>query len=472
MLSKLMVQILLLLAYAAAQIALGLYAARRVRGAGDFFVAGRRLGPGLLFATLLAANIGAGSTVGAAGLGYRAGLSAWWWVGSAAIGSLLLAWSVGPRIWQVAAAHDLHTVGDYLEWRYDRRVRAAITILLWFGTLAILAGQFIALAWLLDVVLGIPKVAGCSIGGIVVTTYFTAGGLRSSAAVNVVQLTVKLIGFALAFPLALAGVGGLSGMKAVLPSGAYWSPWQNGSSGWMLLAMLAPAFIVSPGLLQKIYGARDERSVRLGVTVNALGLFLFAAVPPLLGMAARVHHPALENPELALPELLMSDLPAVVGGLSLAALFSAEMSAADAILFMLATSLSQDLYHRFIDPAASDRNVLSVARGAAVAGGALATALAIAAPTILGALSVFYTLLGVSLFVPLVAGLYVRRTGAVEALAAIAAGVSLVIAARIGAGGATIQGLTPAMIGLAGACVAWALARLGKHERSEVANST
>jgi SSS family solute:Na+ symporter len=460
-----MIQTILLLAYAAAQIALGLYAARRVRGAGEFFVAGRRLGPGLLFATLLAANIGAGSTVGAAGLGYRGGLSAWWWVGSAAMGSLVLAWSVGPRIRQAAAAHDLHTVGDYLEWRYDRRVRAAITILLWFGTLAILAGQLIALAWLLDVVLGVPKYAGCLIGGLVVTTYFTAGGLRSSSVVNVVQLTVKLIGFALAFPIALAGVGGIGGLRAAVPDAAYWNPWHNGTAGWMLVAMLVPAFIVSPGLLQKIYGARDDRTVRLGVTLNALGLFVFALVPPLLGMAARVHHPALANPELALPQLLMTDLPAVVGGLSLAALFSAELSAADAILFMLATSLSQDLYHRFVDPAAGDRKVLAVARGAAIAGGAIATALAIVAPTILGALSVFYTLLGVSLFVPLLAGLYLRRAGTPEALAAIGAGVSLVTAVQIAGAGAPIRGLTPAMIGLAGACVAWTVVRLARTAR-------
>ena len=55
----------------------------------------------------MAANIGAGSTVGAAGLGYRDGLSAWWWVGSAAIGSLILAFPVGPRIRPIAAEHNL-----------------------------------------------------------------------------------------------------------------------------------------------------------------------------------------------------------------------------------------------------------------------------------------------------------------------------------------------------------------------------
>ena len=83
-------RIVLLVAYSALQIWLGLWIGRRVRGTKDFFVAGRQLGPGLLFATMLAANIGAGSTVKTASLGYRDGLSAWWWVGSAGLGSIVL----------------------------------------------------------------------------------------------------------------------------------------------------------------------------------------------------------------------------------------------------------------------------------------------------------------------------------------------------------------------------------------------
>ena len=77
----------LLLGYSALLVGLGLWIGRRVSGTKDFFVAGRQLGPGLIFSTMLAANIGAGSTVGATGLGYSDGLAAWWWVGSAALGS-------------------------------------------------------------------------------------------------------------------------------------------------------------------------------------------------------------------------------------------------------------------------------------------------------------------------------------------------------------------------------------------------
>ena len=73
----------LLIVYSVLLIAVGLWVARLVRGSGDFFVAGRALTTPLLFSTVLAANIGAGTTVGAAGLAFRDGVSAWWWNGTA-----------------------------------------------------------------------------------------------------------------------------------------------------------------------------------------------------------------------------------------------------------------------------------------------------------------------------------------------------------------------------------------------------
>ena len=78
------------------------------------------------------------------------GISAWWWVGSAGIGSLLLALWIGPRIWRVATQNGLYTVGDYLELRYGSAVRATVATLLWFLTLIVLAAQLIAM--LLDFV--------------------------------------------------------------------------------------------------------------------------------------------------------------------------------------------------------------------------------------------------------------------------------------------------------------------------------
>ena len=442
-----------LLVYAAVLMGVGLYVGRTVRSSADFFVAGRRLGPSLLFSTMLAANIGAGSTVAAAGLGYADGLSAWWWVGSAGLGSIVLALWIGPRMRRVAAERDLRTLGDYLEYRFGERVRAAITVLLSLGTLGILAAQIIGIGWVLNVVAGLPPWLGCLVGGVVVVVYFTAGGLLTAAWINALQLVVLLAGFVAALPLAVTAAGGWSGLHEATRSvdAAYWSVGQGGDSGWFYLVMLGPAFIVSPGLLQKIYGARDDRAVRLGVGLNAAVLLVFAALPPLLGMSARALAPGLDNPELALPTLLMDVLPPAVGALGLAALFSAEVSSSDAILFMLATSLSQDLYRRYVDPGADDRRLLAVARRAAVAGGVLGTGLAVAAPSMASVLRIFYTLLTVSLFVPVLGGLYTRRVGPREALGAIAGGVGSFAAAQVLAAGGRLLGMTPAMLGLLGA---------------------
>ena len=456
-----------LLVYAAGLMAIGLWIGRTVRNTADFFVAGRRLGPSLLFSTMLAANIGAGSTVAAAGLGYADGLSAWWWVGSAGLGSVVLAVWIGPRMRRIAAERDLRTLGDYLEYRFGEQVRVTITVLLWMGTLCILAAQIIGIGWILDVVVGLPPWLGCLIGGGVVIVYFTAGGLLTAAWVNAVQLVVLLAGFVVALPLAVTAAGGWGEIHEATRTvdAAYWNVWRGGSSGWFYLVMLGPAFIISPGLLQKTYGARDDRTVRLGVGLNAAVLLVFAAMPPLLGMIARSVEPALDNPELALPTLLMDVLPPAVGALGLAALFSAEVSSSDAILFMLATSLSQDLYRRYVDPDASDRRLLTVARRAAVTGGILGTALAIVAASMVSVLGLFYTLLTVSLFVPVLGGLYTRRVGSREAMGAIAGGVGSFAVVQALSTGGRVLGMTPAMVGLLGALVGCGI-RMARRSRA------
>ncbi len=464
--------LILLIAYSVGLVLLGTIIGRTVTSSGTFFVAGRRLRAPLIFATILAANIGAGSTVGAAGIGYAFGIGAWWWVGSAGIGTIILAIWIGPKVWRIARDHDLLTLGDYLELRYNGTVRAVVATLLWFATLTILAGQLIALAWVLNVVAGVPKLAGCLIGGGVMTMYFAAGGLLTSAWVNLVQLVVLLVGFGVALPWALAGIGGWDAIGATgsAVNADYLDFWGAAHPWWTYVALLAPAFVVSPGLLQKVYGARDERAVRIGVGMSAVALMVFAALPPLFGMIARVSHPTLANPELALPTILLHGLPVALGSIGLAAVFSAEVSSADAILFMLSTSLSEDLYRRFLRPGATDGEVLRVARLAAVGGGSAGVVLAIALPSVIGSLTIFYSVLGVCLFVPVVAGLTTRRPGAPEALGAIGGGLTVLIATHLG--GVTSRGLwNPNTLALGASALLFVAILVARRSRSDVPSS-
>jgi SSS family solute:Na+ symporter len=449
--------LLLLIIYSIAVVGVGLWTARFVRTSSAFFVAGRSLGPGLILASMLAANIGAGATVNVAGLAYREGLNAWWWSGSAGIASFALAFWVGPRLWALAKEHGFYTTGDFLEFRYGPAVRAVITGLVCFGSLWILAAQLIAGAAIINVLTGAPRWVGSAIGGGLMTIYFTAGGLLGTAWVNTLQLVVMLTGFALAVPFAVAGIGGTAAFTAAsLPATFADLTYSSGpGSGWTLLALTGPAFVISPGLIQKSYGAESARALRVGVALNGLGLMLFAFLPVLLGMAGRVALPETTAPDLVLPTVLTQLLPAWLGALALAAVFSTEVDTCDAILFMISTSVSKDLFQRYLRPAASDRELLLVARAAAVGGGVLGVLLSIYLSTIVQAMTVFYSLLGVSLFVPVLGGLYSRRAGQAEALAAIVAGVTVLLVVRFGVAG-RYPWLDPTLSGLVAAAVVFA----------------
>lgn len=423
-------QLGVLIAYSVGLVGFGLLVSRRGQGSGSFFVADRALGPGLVFSTFLAANIGAGSIIVASALAYRIGASAWWYVGSAGIGQLVFAFFVGPRIWRIAKERGLYTAGDYLELRYGSSVRLAVVSILWLGTLAILATQLIAMSEILEWVLGAPRWVGATLGGIVMVLYFSAGGLLVSAWVNVVQLVVLITGFLVAIPIAVSSAGGVDAVLAATPSDPdFLNPIAIVGLVWFTIIM--PSFVVSPGFVQKGFGAIDERTLRIGVGLQGVVLLLFALVPVSMGILAHSFAPELANPDFAVPTVLTLGLPALLGALGLAAVFSAEVSSADAVLFMLSTSMSKDIYKRYIRPDASDADVLRVARIAAAVGGLGGIALTLMLDSVISSITIFYSILSVCLFVPLIAGLYSRRPGVPEALAAIGTGVSALVAVQL-----------------------------------------
>ena len=120
----------------------------------------------------------------------------------------MLAFWVGPRMWREATAHGDLTLGDFLERRYGRAMRGLVASLIWLGTLTILAAQLLGVAAVLNVTGGFSLLAGCAIGALVTVSYFIAGGLLSSAWVNLVQLVVILAGFAVAVPYSVGHAGG------------------------------------------------------------------------------------------------------------------------------------------------------------------------------------------------------------------------------------------------------------------------
>ncbi|MBU2700818.1 SSS family solute:Na+ symporter [Sporomusaceae bacterium BoRhaA] len=423
-----------ILLYALFLIMIGFFIRKYVKGVADFFVAGRKLGPALLFTTLIAPNIGAGSTVGNAGLGYKFGISAVWWIVASAIGTYILAFFVAPAIWRIAKEHNLYTLGDYLDYRYHKYFRGLISVLMAVGTIAIFAGQLMGIAWIMTAVAGTTKFVGVLIGAIVVVLYFGVGGLLSAAYVNIIEIVVKFCGFFLAVPFAFSFVGGWDGLHTLVAQNlgniaqteAYFR--FDGMGFAMILGyllMLTPSFFISPALIGKVYGARDVKTVRLATALCATVMLLFAIVPTLLGMIGFAAFPGLTERELALPMIMKECMPFWASAVALAAIFSAEVSAADAVLYMITTSFTQDIYKTFINPAISDKRLLSLSRVVTAAAGLIGALLALLLPDIITALSIFYSLMSVSLTAPLLFGLFSKRPSTTAAFASALSGIVL-----------------------------------------------
>ena len=106
------------------------------------------------------------------------------------------------------------------------------------------------------------------------------------------------------------------------------------------------------------------------MALNALALLAFAFVPVLLGHGgARGAAGHRRTPTRCCRRVLTQLLPPWLGAIALAAVFSTAVDTCDAILFMISTSASKDLYKRFINPAASDAVLLRVGRRITVVAG-------------------------------------------------------------------------------------------------------
>lgn len=430
------IYIIAIVLYIAALILISYIASKKVKGGEDFMVGGRKFNKWLLFATLIGGNIGAGSTVGITGLAYKNGISAAWWMIMSGLGSVVLAYLVGPKIWELSAKYNLMTAGDFLDKRYSKQFKGVFSTMMFVGTLALLASQLMGVAWILNVTVGIPKTTGIIVGAVVVTIYFAFGGLISSAYVGVLKLVVVLTGFILAVPFALSAVGGFGGLHTMVAANlgnaakttSYFSFFGLGASviiGYFF--MLTSSFFVSPGLLGIVYGAKDKSAIRKGTMYNAIVQLLFAFVPAVIGMCCFAMYPNLTAQDSALPTAMMKMLPTAVSAIALAAVFAAEISTADTVLYMLNGSFTNDIYKTFINPNLSDEGVLKMSRIVTFVSGIAGVVIALFLPNIITALTIFYTLMSVSLTAPLLFGLFSTRPTAAAASVSAIAGVGLTV---------------------------------------------
>jgi len=193
-----------------------------------------------------------------------------------------------------------------------------------------------------------------------------------------------------------------------------------------------PFFLLMLGnqsMYQKFFSAKSERDARIAVIgwiVGTLVLETLIVAIAVFGAALFLHQPreAL-NPREIIPYSARHGLPPLVGALLMAATFAKVVSTANNYLFSPATNLVNDIYTRFINKAASNRNVLLVSRLLVVALGLWALVQAVHLESILRKALYAYTIYSAAITPVVMAAFFWKRATATGAVASLACGTAI-----------------------------------------------
>ena len=446
----------LVLTYLAISLAVGLYAATRLRGVADYAVAGGRFGMPIATATVFATWFGAETVLGIPATFLKENLTGLVADPFSSVAALALIGLVFARpIYRLK----LLTIGDYFRGRYNRATEVIVSLCIVFSYIGWVAAQFVALGLAFNVLSGgaIDLRTGIVIGAAAVLAYTMAGGMLSVALTDFFQAAVIIAGLVYV-AWVVAGLAG--GVERVVASAA-----DSGRLAFLppaepkaVLAFITSSLIVILGsvpqqdMLQRVMSAKDEKTA---VRASVLGGFLYFAIAlipiflicaALLIDAPMVERLITKDHQSILPTLILERTPLAVQVVFFGALLSAILSTASSALIGPSVMFAETVL-RPLRPGMGDRAFLWTMRATVGAMG-----LAVLAMALTSKLSIYQLVnestkvVMVAAFVPLAAGLFWARASAHGALASSIAGLASWIVLEAVAPEATVP---PALWGLA-----------------------
>lgn len=418
-------------------LAVGAVLARRQQNRSDFYVASGTMGGALLFATIFSTVVGANTYMGFSGQVYSSGFSTIWLLAAAGSAYFLLFFICG-KIRKIASEHQVFTLPDMIELRYNRPVALAVTLFSLVALIGGAGGSILGIGLIANTLLNIDTTTAIVITAVVTITYTTFGGLWGVAITDWVQTMIMVSGLVLVVAF---------GFPALLPEADMISSFTQGTSelsaklgadtlsltsGVTFLLVLTwaitfmPLNTISQTQIQRVYAARSTRLIRRISLLMVLVVALFAAFAlAMVGTLGAVVRPGLENPETVFPVMALEVINPVVGMVVVTGILGASMSTVDSNLLGAGIHVSRDLVERQRRAAARElpeAQGVRITQGSVVVIGIVSTVAAVVTPSILELLLTTQQLFAGATFVPILAGLYWRRANSRGAMAAILAG--------------------------------------------------
>lgn len=416
--------IFVVLLYAAGMLALGWYGMRRAKTRDDYLVAGRNLGPGFYLGTMAATVLGGASTIGTVRLGYVHGISGFWLCGAIGLGIVGLSLFLAKPLLKLK----IYTVTQVLERRYNPAARQSSAVIMLVYALMIGATSTIAIGTVMQVLFGLPFWVAILVGGGVVVLYSTIGGMWSLTLTDIVQFLIMTVGLVfLLMPMSISDAGGWNALVEKLPARYF----DFTAIGWDTIVTYFLIYFfgifIGQDIWQRVFTARSEGVAKVAGTAAGLYCVLYGLAGALIGMAAKVLLPDLENVNNAFASVVEHSLPNGIRGLVIAAALAALMSTASAGLLAASTTITQDLLPLLRGGRTSGNGDVHENRIATLLLGVVMLGIALVVSDVISALTVAYNLLVGGMLVPLIGAIYWKRATTAGAIASMTLGFLTVL---------------------------------------------
>lgn len=435
---------IIVIAYLCTIAAIGSSFYRRKSTPKEYFLGGRSMSWLPVGISIIAADLSAITVMGTPAWAYKYNLEPLWITATYPLVAPLVILIFIPFYTRL----NLYTAYEYLEKRFDLKVRLVISFLF-----QLLRGVHVAVAiygpsLVINLVTGLPLWECIIFMGLFTTVYTTFGGMRAVIWTDVIQFCTVTCGVLLIFAAAINNVpGGVESVYKVASESGHLKlfdfTWNLNdlTSFWACLiggsVLSLSAMTTDQAILQRLFTTKSAKDCRQAVILQSVLVIPITLLLLFAGTALYAfyrYHPnnlvGLSNSDAIMPFFAVRELPVGASGLIIAAIFAASMAVMSAGINSLTTATTIDFYQRIFRPDKSQEHYATVGRVGTGVWGLTLTLLALLAKH-LGDLLMAYNRVSSVISGPVLGvfllGVTTRRTTASGSLIGVAAGFGVVI---------------------------------------------
>lgn len=415
---------------------IGWYASRKTKSLGDFFVLSGKAGVLVSGIAYFSTQFSMGTFLGTPGtifgVGY-AGMAIS--VPGAVFCMILPALLIGRKLVTLGHEYGFLTMADYLTDRYhSRSMSGVLGVMMLFFLIPMMGAQIIGAGVIVHVFTGLPEWVGVVGMGIIVILYCMSGGMKGAMMTDVIQGSLMMGTAVITFIVSVKMGGGFHNINSTLQSMNESYLTFPGANGYMPWAYYVSNIVLwsfftmgQPHLFTKFFTMKDHKTMFKAILLGTGGMFLSATLIEWAGVNGIASIRNIEKADQIVPMILQRGLNPFLASLFIAGIVAAGMSTIDGILVTTTGAVTRDIYQKIVNKKATDDSVMKLSKVVTILIGLVVILFGVFQPGSIFEINLF-AFSGMAVFVvPILFGMYWKRSTAWGAIASVAVGVAALL---------------------------------------------